>query len=190
MKLFAILVGALFVNNFVLTKFLGLCPFFGVSKKTDSAIGMGLAATFVMVIASLATYLIQTFILVPLHLEFLQIVMCILVIAGVVQFVELYLRRFHGGLYKTLGLYLPLITTNCAIMGLALLNVTKEYNFIESIVHALGAGLGFLLALLIMSGVRERLELSNVPEALKDLPIAFITASILAMAFMGFSGMI
>ncbi|PIN69279.1 electron transport complex subunit RsxA [Candidatus Woesearchaeota archaeon CG11_big_fil_rev_8_21_14_0_20_43_8] len=190
MSLIALLISGLFVNNFLLSRFLGLCPFFGVSKKTESALGMGIAATFVMVIASAVTYIIQQYILVPFDVVYLQTVMFILVIAGLVQFVELYLRKFQPDLYNMLGIYLPLITTNCAILGLALLNVTKGLNFIESVVHAVGAGGGFTLALMLMSGIRERLELAQVPKAFSGLPIAFITAAIMALAFMGFSGMI
>ncbi|MFH2028891.1 MAG: electron transport complex subunit RsxA [Nanoarchaeota archaeon] len=189
-NLFAILMGAMLVNNFVLTRFLGLCPFFGVSKKTSPALGMGLAVTFVMSLASFITWIIYRFVLLPLNIEYLQIITFILTIAVLVQFVELFLKRFHEKLYKALGIYLPLITTNCAILGVAFLNVQKNYNLIESLVFGISAGLGFTLALLLMSGIRERLELANVPKPMQGVPIAFIIASIMSMAFMAFSGMI
>jgi electron transport complex protein RnfA len=189
-ELFAIFFGAAVVNNFVLYRFLGICPFMGVSKKTRSAIGMGLAVTFVMVIAGAITWAIYNKILAPFKLEYLQYVAFILVIASLVQFIELYMRKNVNDLYKAFGIYLPLITTNCAILGLALLNVLKGYTLLQSFVFSLGAGAGFTLALVIMSGIRERLELAEIPEPLKGVPIALIIAGLLALAFGAFSGML
>ena len=189
-NLFGIFFAAAVVNNFVFYRFLGICPFLGVSRKTSSAVGMGLAVSFVMVIASIVTWMIQHWVLDPLGLPFLQYVSFILVIASLVQFIEMYMKRYREKMYKSFGIYLPLITTNCAILGLALLNVLNNYTFIESLVFSIGAGAGFTLALIIMSGIRERLELADVPEALKGIPIALIVAGLLALAFGGFSGMI
>lgn len=189
-KLLLIFIGAVFVNNFVFYRFLGICPFLGISKKTDSAIGMGMAVTFVMVIAGIVTWLIHYLVLVPLGLPFLQYVAFILVIASLVQLIEMFLKNKNPKLYKVFGIYLPLITTNCAILGLALLNIVKGYNFIESLVFSIGAGVGFTIALVIMSGIRESLELADVPQSLKGIPIALIIAGLLALAFGGFSGMI
>jgi len=186
----AIIIGMIFVNNFILTKFLGLCPFFGVSKKTENALGMGLAVIFVMTIASLACSLAYDYLLVPLRLEFLNIIVFILVIATLVQIVEIFIKRYSEGLYRSLGIYLPLITTNCAVLGVAFLNLNENYNIIESVISGLAAGIGFTLALLLMSGIRERLELMDVPKPFKGLPIAFITASLMSLAFLGFAGMI
>lgn len=188
--LFAIIIGAIFVNNFILTRFLGLCPFFGVSKKTKPALGMGIAVVFVMSLASMATWASYKWILAPLKIEYLQIIVFILVIATLVQFVELFLKKANPVLYRALGIYLPLITTNCAVLGVALLNVKENYSFIGSVMFGFSAGMGFMLALLLMSGIRERLELSNVPKAFSGLPIAFIVASLMSMAFLAFSGMI
>ncbi len=189
-NLLAIIIGAIFVNNFILTRFLGLCPFFGVSKKTSSALGMGLAVVFVMTISSSITWAIYHHLLVPFDIEYLQIITFILTIAVLVQFVELFLKKFNQVLYKALGIYLPLITTNCAILGVALLNVQEGYSFIGSVVFGISAGIGFTLALLLMSGIRERLELARVPRAMQGVPIAFIIASLMSMAFLAFSGMI
>ncbi|MBW2980353.1 electron transport complex protein RnfA [Candidatus Woesearchaeota archaeon] len=189
-ELFVIFFGAAVVNNFVLYRFLGICPFMGVSRKTRSAVGMGLAVTFVMVIASMMTWAIYHLILAPFELYYLQYVAFILVIASLVQFIELYMRKYVEDLYKAFGIYLPLITTNCAILGLALLNILKGYSFVESLVFSIGAGAGFTLALVIMSGIRERLELAEVPEPLKGVPIALIIAGLLALAFGAFTGMI
>lgn len=185
-----ILVSAIFVNNFVLARALGICPFLGVSKKTGPALGMGAAVIFVMTLSSLAGYVITEFFLKPYELEFLKTIAYVLVIASLVQFVETIIRRKSKALFRALGIYLPLITTNCAILAVVLLNFTKDYGFVDSIVHGLGAGVGFSLALILMSGIRERLELSAVPDSLRGLPIAFITAGILALSFLGFSGMI
>ncbi|MBU0627603.1 MAG: electron transport complex subunit RsxA [Nanoarchaeota archaeon] len=189
-SLWAIIIGAIFVNNFILTRFLGLCPFFGVSKKTKPAFGMGLAVIFVMALASIVTWAAYNWILVPLKIEYLQIIVFILVIATLVQFVELFLKKANPILYKSLGIYLPLITTNCAVLGVALLNVQEDYSFINATVFGAAAGIGFTLALLLMSGIRERLELSKVPKAFDGLPIAFIVAALMSMAFLAFSGMI
>ena len=190
-NLFFITISSIFVYNFVLSRFLGICPFIGVSKKTESAVGMGLAVIFVMTIASVVTWLIQYYILVPLNLDLLlQTITFILVIASLVQFVEMVLQKTSPALYSALGIYLPLITTNCAILGVALLNITQNRNFIESIVQGAMSGVGFTLALLLMSGIRERLELAKVPKSLQGIPIAFVTAGLLAIAFLGFAGMI
>jgi len=189
-SLFAIIIGAIFVNNFILTRFLGLCPFFGVSKKTKPAIGMGLAVIFVVTMASVVTWLVYNLVLVPLHIQYLQIIVFILVIATLVQFVELFLKRYNLFLYKALGIYLPLITTNCIVLGIALLNVQEGYSFIQALVFGIAGPVGFALALLLMSGIRERLELSKVPKAFQGLPIAFIVASLMSMAFLAFSGII
>jgi len=189
-NLFAIIIGAIFVNNFILTRFLGLCPFFGVSKKTKPALGMGLAVIFVMTLASIVTWIVYNLVLIPLGLQYLQIIVFILIIATLVQFVELFLKKANPVLYKALGIYLPLITTNCAVLGVAFLNVQENYSFIAALVFGLSAGVGFLLALLLMSGIRERLELSKVPKAFSGIPIAFIVAALMSLAFLAFSGMI
>ena len=186
----AIIIGAIFVNNFVLVRFLGLCPFFGVSKKTSSALGMGLAVIFVMTIASVATSVIYVYLLEPNGLDFIRIVVFILVIAGLVQLIEMVIRKYSPDLYKSLGIFLPLITTNCAVLGVALLNVSGNYGVMPSIVNGLASGAGFTLALLIMSGLRERLELADVPEAFRDVPVAFIAAMLMGMGFAGFSGVV
>jgi electron transport complex protein RnfA len=188
-NLLVIAVGAIFVNNFVLSRFLGLCPFFGVSRKTSGAIGMGLAVIFVMTCASAITWPIYTYLLRPFNIEFMKIVTFILVIATFVQLIEMVIRKYKPDLYGVLGIYLPLITTNCAVMGVALLNVEESYSFIGSVVNGFSAGIGFTLALLLMSGIRERLEFADVPKSFQDLPIAFVSAALLALAFMAFSGM-
>ena len=190
MSLLTIFISAAIVNNFVLQQFLGICPFVGVSKKVDSAISMGLAVTFVMVITAAVTFLINQFILVPFGLSILQTVSFILVIASLVQLVEMFIKKVSKPLYSALGIYLPLITTNCAIMGLALNARTKEYLFLEGIVYALAAGIGFTLALVIMAGIREELELCPVPKHFRGAGITMIIAGSLAMAFMGFAGLI
>ncbi len=188
-ELFAIALGAILVENFVLVKFLGICPFLGVSKKVETALGMGMAVTFVMVLASLITWLVQTFILVHFNIEYLQTIAFILVIAALVQFVEMVVQKTSPTLYQALGVYLPLITTNCAVLGVALLNIQKEFNFIESLVYGAGAALGFTLAIVLFAGVRERLELSDIPKPLQGFPIALITAALLSIAFLGFQGL-
>jgi Na+-translocating ferredoxin:NAD+ oxidoreductase subunit A len=190
MNLFLLFISAAIVNNFVLSQFLGICPFVGVSKKVDSAISMGMAVTFVMTITAAVTYLINTFILLPFGLSVLQTVSFILVIASLVQLVEMFIKKMSKPLYNALGIFLPLITTNCAIMGLALFAVQKEYSFIQGIIFALGAGAGFTLALVMMAGIREELELANVPKHFQGAGITMIVAGCLAMAFMGFAGLI
>ena len=178
------------VNNFVLVQFLGLCPFFGVSKKLGSAASMGLAVTFVMVLASMATWLITEYILIPFDVEFMRIVIYILVIASLVQIIEMFVMRTNYALYSAFGIYLALITTNCAVLGITFVNYREGFSFPESLVAALGAGVGFTLVLGIMSGIRERLELADSPKAMKGLPIAFLTAMLLALAFSAFKGII
>ena len=190
MELFLIFLSAAIVNNFVLIYFLGICPFIGVSSKISSAFSMGMAVTFVMTIASIVTWLIYHLILVPNGLEFLQYVSFILVIASLVQFVEMFVKKISQPLYRTLGIFLPLITTNCAILGLALFIVLKEFTFIQGIFYGVGAGAGFTLAITIMAGIREELELADVPKPFRGAPITLIVAGILALAFMGFSGLI
>ena len=186
MTYLGILITFVFVNNFILTQFLGLCPFIGVSKNVESAVGMGFAVTFVMALASLATWFINSFILVPLGLEFLQTISFILVIASLVQLVELVIQKISPPLYKALGIYLPLITTNCAVMGIALIAVRSGYNALESFVAGFAAGLGFLLAILLMSTIREKLDMEWIPRPFRGVPIAFITGGLMALAFMAF----
>ena len=185
-----ILLTGVFVNNYVLQKFLGICPFLGVSKKFDQACGMGIAVTFVMLCATAATWPIQTYILVPNGLGYLQTIVFILVIAALVQFVEIVLKKFIPALHKSLGVYLPLITTNCAVLGVAINNITDGYNFIESMFSSMGVGLGFLLAMVLFAGVRSRIENCPAPKAMQGLPITLIAASIVSLAFFGFSGII
>jgi len=190
MKIILIFISAAVVNNFVLTYFLGLCPFVGVSKRISSAVSMGMAVTFVMTISAAVTWLIYNLLLVPYHIEILEYVSFILVIASLVQLVEMFIRKISKPLYDALGIYLPLITTNCAILGLALFAVLRHYSFIESLAFGIGAGAGFTLALVIMAGIREELELANVPKYFKGAGITMIIAGSLALAFMGFSGLI
>ena len=189
-KLILIFFSAAIVNNFVLSYFLGICPFLGVSKKTDAAVSMGAAVTFVMVIAAITTNLISTYFLLPFKLEYLTNVSFILVIASLVQVVEMVIKKMSQPLYKALGIYLPLITTNCAILGLALFGSMRGYSLLENIFFAFGAGAGFTLALVLMSGIREELEFADVPAPFKGVPIALITAGAMALAFMGFAGLI
>lgn len=188
-SLLVILLSAIFVDNFVLSKFMGICPFLGVSKKLDSAAGMGAAVTFVMVCATLCTYPIYMFVLVPMGLEYLKTIAFILIIALFVQLVEMVLKKKVPALYSALGVFLPLITTNCAVLGVTILNIDSGYTMIQSVFNALGAGLGFTLALLIFSGVRSRVNAANVPETFKGVPATLIAASIVSVSFMGFSGM-
>ncbi len=190
MKLILLFISAAVVNNFVLSYFLGICPFVGVSKKISSAVSMGMAVTFVMTITAAVTWLIYHLILVPANLEILEYVSFILVISSLVQLVEMFVKKISKPLYETLGIYLPLITTNCAILGLALFSVLREYNFIESLVFGVGAGAGFTLAIVIMAGIREELELAKVPKPFKGAGITMIVAASLALAFMGFAGLI
>jgi electron transport complex protein RnfA len=198
MEIILIFISAVFVNNFVLSRFLGLCPYIGVSKRTEAAIGMGMAVIFVMTLASSVTWLVYRYILLPYHLEFLRTIAFILVIASFAQFVEIVIQRLSPALYRALGIYLPLITTNCAVLGVAVLNINMffhngemtELSFLKSVVHGFGAGVGFTIAMLLMSGIRERLELANVPESFKGAAIAFITAGLMSMAFFGFAGIV
>lgn len=190
-----IAVSSIFINNFVLSRFLGICPFIGVSKKLDSAFGMGMAVIFVMTLASTVTYVIQYYVLVPLNISYLQTIAFILVIASLVQFIEMFMKKHMPALYQSLGIFLPLITTNCAVLGVAILNIDavwpdgSHYSFIEAVFNGFMGGVGFLLALVMMAGIREKLEIAEVPESLKGTPITFISASLIAMAFLGFSGM-
>jgi electron transport complex protein RnfA len=205
-NLLFIAIGTIFVSNFVLVKFLGLCPYIGVSKQLDSAFGMGMAVIFVMSMASVVTWTIYTYFLAPtphnllyqlfgkgskefLDLTFLRTIAFILVIAALVQFVEMVIQKLSPGLYRSLGIYLPLITTNCAVMGVSLMNINEEYHFLQSIVNGFASGIGFTLALVLMAGLREKLEMAHVPKAMKGAPIAFIMAGCMALAFMGFSGL-
>ncbi len=187
--LFAILIGGLLVNNFVLSQFLGICPFLGVSKKLNSAVGMSLAVIFVMLMATAATWPIYYLLLVPHDLAYLQTIVFILIIAALVQLVEIALKRFLPPLYKALGIYLPLITTNCAVLGVTILNIDQGYGFVQSLVNALGAGGGFLLAMVMFAGVRERLESADIPKGLKGLPITLVSASLVSVSFLGFQGL-
>lgn len=190
MEVILIFISAAIINNFVLSYFLGICPFIGVSNKISSAFSMGIATTFVLTVTAIVSWLIYFLILLPFKLEFLQYVAFILVIASLVQLVEMVIKKISQPLYRALGIFLPLITTNCAILGLALFIVLRNYSFIESIFFGLGAGTGFTIAITIMAGIREELELSNVPDAFKGAPITLIVAGILALAFMGFSGLL
>jgi electron transport complex protein RnfA len=188
-KIFTLAVTAIFVQNFVLSRFLGLCPYIGVSKKLDSALGMGMAVIFVMTMASTFTWLIQTYLLIPLDLKYLQTIAFILTIASLVQLVEMIIQKTAPALYKALGVFLPLITTNCAVLGVAILNINEEFNFIESVLNGFFAGLGFTLVLLLMAGIRERLDKADVPKSMKGMPIAMVVAGCMALAFLGFSGL-
>ena len=184
------LMGGVLINNYVLNQFLGICPFLGVSKKVGQASGMGAAVIFVMLFATAATWPIYNYVLVPLKLEYLQTIVFILVIATLVQFVEILLKRFVPSLFNALGIYLPLITTNCAVLGVTINNITNGYNFGEALISSLGVGLGFLLAMLLFAGVRSALDDSNAPKCFKGLPVTLISASIVALAFYGFAGVV
>ncbi len=186
---FAIIIGAIFVNNVVLAQFLGICPFLGVSSKVETSIGMGAAVTFVMALTAVVAWSLQTFVLRPFGIEFMQTIVFILVIAALVQMVEIILKKVSPSLYQALGIFLPLITTNCAVLGVAILMIQKEFSLLQSVTYSVSIALGFALALVIFAGIRERLEFEEVPKALRGTPIALITAGILAMAFMGFSGL-
>src|SRR5690554_1621042 len=188
MEIIGIIIVAIFVNNVVLSQFLGICPFLGVSKKIDTAIGMGLAVTFVMTIATIVTFLLQKGILEPFNLQYLQTITFILVIAALVQMVEIILKKISPALYQALGVFLPLITTNCVILGVALLVIQKDFSLIESVVYAIATAIGYAMALIIFSSIREQLALTKVPKSIQGIPVALITAGIIAMAFMGFSG--
>ena len=188
-SLLAISLGAILSNNFIFSQFLGICPFLGVSKKVDTAVGMGFAVTFVMGLASAITWLVNTFILVKFDLMYMQTVAFILVIASLVQFIEMFLQKSMPTLYTALGVYLPLITTNCAVLGVALLNIQNNYNFIESVVYGITGGLGFLLAIVLFASIREKLVFADYPKCWDGFPIALVTAGLMALAFMGFSGL-
>ena len=189
-QILSLALSAILIENFVLVKFLGICPFLGVSKKSDTAVGMGIAVTFVMLCATAVTYPLYTYALVPLKLEYLRTIVFILVIASLVQFVEIVLKKFIPALYKSLGVYLPLITTNCAVLGVTINNITAEYNFLESMISSLGVGLGFLLAMVLFAGVRSKIENCHAPKSFKGIPITLIAASLVALAFYGFAGVI
>jgi len=190
MEVLLIFISAVLINNFIFSYFLGICPFIGVSNKLSSAVSMGMATTFVMVLTAIVSWLLWNLVLLPFKLTFLEIPAFILVIAALVQFVEMFIKKVSQPLYRALGIFLPLITTNCAILGLALFLVMREYNFLESVFFGLGAGIGFTLALVIMAGIREELDLADVPKPFQGAPITLIVAGILALAFMGFAGMI
>ena len=189
-ELLLIAIGSALVNNVVLSQFLGLCPFLGVSKKVETSAGMGAAVIFVITIASAVTSLVYIGILVNLHLEYLQTIVFILVIAALVQFVEMFLKKSMPSLYEALGVYLPLITTNCAVLGVALTNVTKSYNFVQSVVNGIGISVGFTIAIVMLAGVREKIEHNDVPYSFQGSPIVLITSGLMAIAFFGFSGLI
>lgn len=188
-QLFAIALGAILVNNLILSQFLGICPFMGVSKKVDTALGMGMAVIFVMGVAAAVNYPINKYLLVANDLKFMQTVTYILVIASLVQFVEMFLQKAMPALYEALGVYLPLITTNCAVMGVVLQNTQNDYNFIQSLTYGLTGGIGFLIAIVLFASIRERLEFAQTPKSFEGFPIALVTASLLSLAFMGFSGL-
>ena len=187
-SIFSILLAGILTNNMVLAKFLGICPFLGVSKKVDTAFSMSIAVTLVMVISTAATHPIYTYILLPNNLEYLQTVIFILVIAAIVQLIEIFLKKFIKPIYNALGIYLPLITTNCAVLGITMLNITDELSFVESLFNALGAGIGFMVAMLLFAGVRSKIETADVPEFLKGLPITLVAAALVALSFLGFAG--
>jgi len=189
-ELIAIFLSMAIINNFIVARFLGLCPFFGVSKKLSSALSMGLAVTLVMLIASVATWIINNYILIPFGVEYMNIIMYILVIASLVQMIELFIKRTNLTLYNALGIYLPLITTNCAVLGITLINAKESYSLIESIAASLGGGVGFLLILIIMSGIREKLEVADTPHSMRGLPVAMLVGMLLGLTFFGFGGMI
>ena len=188
--LLVILISSSLISNVVLSQFLGLCPFLGVSKKTDTAAGMGMALIFVITISSLVAGLIYQYILVPLHIEYLQTIVFILVIAALVQFVEMFLKKFIPSLYQALGIYLPLITTNCAVLGVALTNVQKQYGILNSVVNGFATAVGFTISIIILAGLREKMEYNDVPESFKGMPIVLVTAGLMAIAFCGFSGLL
>lgn len=188
--IFKILISTIFVNNYVFAQFLGICPFLGVSSKVETATGMSVAVTFVVTLASIITYYVQILLLNPFNLGYLQTIVFILIIASLVQFVEMVIKKISPALYGAMGVFLPLITTNCMVLGVAILNIQSEYNIFEVITNAIGASLGFGLALILLSSLREKLELVDVPEPLKGMPLALIAAGLMAIAFMGFSGLV
>jgi electron transport complex protein RnfA len=189
-KIFLILLSSILVNNFILSRFLGICPFLGVSKRVETALGMGAAVTFVMAMASVLTYLVQYLILEPLEIAYLQTIAFILVIAALVQFVEMVIQKTSPSLYKALGVYLPLITTNCAVLGVAIINIQEEFDLLETLINGIGGAVGFTLAIVLFAGIRERLELADIPKPLQGFPIALITAGLMSVAFLGFQGLI
>lgn len=190
MNLILLFLAGVFVNNYVLSQFLGICPFLGVSKKLETAAGMGVAVIFVIALACMVTYFVYNLILVPLHIEYLYNIAFILVIASLVQFVEMFLKKSSPSLYQALGVYLPLITTNCAVLGVAVTNMQKGYNFIQSVVNGVGGAAGFALAIVLFAGIRERIEFNDTPKAFDGFPMALITAGIMSIAFLGFQGLI
>ncbi len=190
MELLLLFIGAILVNNVVLSRFLGICPFLGVSKKVETALGMGLAVTFVITVASMISYVVYEYMLKPLHLEYLYAIAFILVIASLVQLVEMIIQKSSPSLYQALGVYLPLITTNCAVLGVAVINMKQEYSLFASVINGVGTSLGFTLAIILMAGIRERIEYNNVPKPFKGYPIVLITAGLMAIAFLGFTGLI
>ena len=185
-----IIVSAVLINNIVLSQFLGICPFLGVSKKLSASLGMGGAVSFVLVLAGVLTWFVQTYLLTPFKVDYLQTIAFILIIAALVQFVEMFMRKFSPPLYKALGIYLPLITTNCAVLGVAIINIQKDFNLGKVVVHSLSHAIGFTLALVLMSGIRERMEDADVPESMQGTPIALVIAALMSMSFLGFSGLI
>lgn len=187
---FIIIISAVLINNIVLSQFLGICPFLGVSKKLSASLGMGGAVSFVLVLAGALTWAVQTWLLNPFKIGYLQTIAFILIIAALVQFVEMVMKKYSPPLYKALGIYLPLITTNCAVLGVAIINIQKEYTFGKVMVHSLSHAIGFTLALVLMSGIRERLEDADIPESMQGTPIALVIAALMSMAFLGFSGLI
>lgn len=189
-EIILLIISAVFVNNFVLARFLGICPYLGVSKTVETASGMGAAVVFVMTLASVVSWTVQYYLLVPLQLEYLQTIAFILVIAALVQLVEMFIQKTSQGLYKALGIYLPLITTNCAVLGVAILNIQKKYSLLETMFNGIGGSVGFALAMIIFAGIRERIELMDIPKPLRGFSIGLITAGILSLAFMGFSGLV
>ena len=189
-SLFAIVIGAIFVNNVVLSQFLGICPFLGVSSKVNTSLGMGMAVTFVMALASIVTWCLQTYVLVPFGIEYMQTIVFILVIAALVQMVEIVLKKVSPALYQALGIFLPLITTNCAVLGVAILMVQKDMDLFTGVIYAAATAIGFALALVLFAGIRERLEVEDVPSSFRGVPIALVTAGLLAMAFMGFANVV
>ena len=187
-EIIAVLVGSIFVNNFAMSRFLGICPFLGVSKKLETAFGMGMAVTFVMALASLITYFVQTYLLIPFELQYLQTIAFILVIAALVQMVEIVLKKVSPALYQALGVFLPLITTNCCILGVAILVIQNDFDLLTGVIYAFATAIGFALAMILFAGIREQLSLVNIPKGMDGMAIALVTAGLLAMAFMGFSG--
>ena len=187
-NVFIFMVSCIFTNNFIFSRFLGCCPFLGVSSKVNTSIGMGMAVTFVMAVASLFTWAVYNLVLVPLNIEYMNTIAFILIIASLVQFVEMFIKKSSPSLYKSLGIYLPLITTNCAVLGVTILNMNNSYGLLQSVLNGVFGALGFMLAIVLMAGVRERLETSNIPKCMKGFPISLVTAGLMSVAFMGFSG--